>query len=31
MIIKRIGHRYIDVASEQTIDTWFPRSKKEIA
>jgi 2,3,4,5-tetrahydropyridine-2-carboxylate N-succinyltransferase len=31
MIIKRIGHRYIDVASEQTIDTWFPRSNKEIA
>ncbi|RTZ67608.1 MAG: tetrahydrodipicolinate succinyltransferase [Aquificaceae bacterium] len=31
MTIKRIGHRYIDVASETTIDTWFPRSNKEVA
>ena len=31
MIIKRIGHRYIDVASNTTIDTWFPRSNKGIA
>nr|CAA6820540.1 MAG: 2,3,4,5-tetrahydropyridine-2,6-dicarboxylate N-succinyltransferase (EC [uncultured Thiotrichaceae bacterium] len=31
MTIKRIGHRYIDVASGKTIDTWFPRSNKEIA
>ncbi len=31
MTIKRIGHRYIDVASGSTIDTWFPRSNKEIA
>lgn len=31
MIIKRIGHRYSDVASGTTIDTWFPRSNKEIA
>ena len=29
--MKRIGHRYIDVASGTTIDTWFPRSNKEIA
>lgn len=31
MTIKRIGHRYIDVASGKTIDTWFPRSNKEIS
>ncbi|HIO93268.1 MAG TPA: tetrahydrodipicolinate succinyltransferase [Leucothrix mucor] len=31
MTVKRIGHRYIDVASGKTIDTWFPRSNKEIA
>lgn len=31
MTIKRIGHRYIDVASGKTIDTWFPRSNKKIA
>ncbi|MCK5813236.1 MAG: tetrahydrodipicolinate succinyltransferase [Cocleimonas sp.] len=31
MTITRIGHRYIDVASSTTIDTWFPRSNKEIA
>ena len=31
MTIKRIGHRYIDVASGTTIDTWFPRSNKEVA
>ncbi len=31
MTIKRIGHRYIDVKSGNTIDTWFPRSNKEIA
>jgi len=31
MTIKRIGHRYIDSNSGTTIDTWFPRSNKEIA
>ncbi len=31
MTIKRIGHRYTDAASGKTIDTWFPRSNKEIA
>ncbi len=31
MTIKRIGHRYMDVASGSTIDTWFPRSNKKIA
>ena len=31
MAIKRIGHRYIDVASGTTIDTWFPRANKEIS
>lgn len=31
MTIKRIGHRYIDVKSGKTIDTWFPRTNKEIA
>lgn len=31
MTIKRVGHRYIDVASGKTIDTWFPRANKEIA
>lgn len=31
MTIKRIGHRYIDVASGTTLDTWFPRANKEIA
>ena len=31
MTIKRIGHRYIDVASGKTIDTWFPGSNKKIA
>lgn len=31
MTIKRIGHRYIDIKSGKTIDTWFPRSNKEIA
>ena len=31
MTIKRLGHRYIDVASGTTIDTWYPRSNKEIA
>ena len=30
MTIKRIGHRYIDTKSGTTIDTWFPRSNKEI-
>lgn len=30
MTIKRIGHRYIDIKSDTTIDTWFPRSNKEI-
>ncbi len=31
MTIKRSGHRYIDIESEKTIDTWFPRSNKHIA
>jgi len=31
MTIKRKGHRYIDVASGKTLDTWFARSNKEIA
>lgn len=31
MSIKRTGHRYIDVASGKTLDTWFPRANKEIA
>ncbi len=31
MTIKRIGHRYIDVNSGKTIDTWFPRSNEKIA
>lgn len=28
--MKRIGHRYIDIESERTIDTWFPGSNKRI-
>jgi 2,3,4,5-tetrahydropyridine-2-carboxylate N-succinyltransferase len=31
MSIKRIGHRYRDVETGKTLDTWFPRSNKEIA
>ena len=31
MTIKRIGHRFIDVKSGTTLDTWFPRSNTEIA
>ncbi len=31
MTITRVGHRYIDVASGITIDTWFPRANKQIA
>jgi len=31
MAITRTGHRYIDVKSGNTIDTWFPRSNKEVA
>ncbi len=31
MTIKRTGHRYIDSNTGTTIDTWFPRSNKEIA
>jgi 2,3,4,5-tetrahydropyridine-2-carboxylate N-succinyltransferase len=31
MSIKRTGHRYIDVASGKTLDTWFPRSNQPIA
>ncbi len=30
MTIKRIGHRYIDVNSDTTLDTWFPRSNQKI-
>ena len=28
--MKRIGHRYIDVESAKTIDTWFPRSNERL-
>lgn len=31
MTIKRTGHRYIDAASGVTLDTWFPRSNKEVS
>lgn len=31
MTIKRIGHRYIDVTSGTTLDTWFPRANKQIS
>ena len=31
MSIKRIGHRYRDTESGKTLDTWFPRSNKQIA
>ncbi len=31
MTIKRTGHRYIDSETGKTIDTWFPRSNKQIA
>lgn len=31
MSIKRTGHRYIDVASGKTLDTWFSRSNQQIA
>jgi 2,3,4,5-tetrahydropyridine-2-carboxylate N-succinyltransferase len=31
MTLKRIGHRYIDVKSGTTLDTWFPRSNSKIA
>lgn len=31
MTITRVGHRYIDVASGKTIDTWYPRANKQIA
>jgi 2,3,4,5-tetrahydropyridine-2-carboxylate N-succinyltransferase len=31
MSIKRIGHRYRDIETGKTLDTWFPRSNKEIA
>lgn len=31
MIINRTGHRYIDVESGKTIDTWFPRSSQKLA
>ena len=29
--MKRLGHRYIDVETNKTIDTWFPQSNKHIA
>ncbi len=28
--MKRVGHKYIDVETGITIDTWFPRSNKQI-
>lgn len=31
MSIKRIGHRYIDVNSGNTLDCWYPRTNKQIA
>jgi 2,3,4,5-tetrahydropyridine-2-carboxylate N-succinyltransferase len=31
MTIKRIGHRYRDAKTGDTLDVWFPRSNKEIA
>lgn len=31
MSIKRIGHRYRDIETGKTLDTWFPKSNKEIA
>ena len=31
MTVTRTGHRYIDVASGKTIDTWFPRNNTQIA
>ncbi|MGD8938588.1 MAG: DapH/DapD/GlmU-related protein [Gammaproteobacteria bacterium] len=30
MTVKRMGHRYIDIESGKTIDTWFPRSNQQI-
>ena len=30
MSISRIGHRYIDSESGNTIDCWFPRSNTEV-
>lgn len=29
--IKRVGHRYIDVATETVLDTWFPKSNEMLA
>jgi len=31
MSIKRFGHRYTDTESGKTLDTWFPRSNRQIA
>ncbi|KEQ16201.1 DapH/DapD/GlmU-related protein [Endozoicomonas numazuensis] len=31
MIIKRKGHRYIDVESGKTLDAWFPLESQEIS
>lgn len=30
MTIKRLGHRYIDQESGNTIDMWFPRDNKQV-
>lgn len=30
MIITRVGHRYIDVESNLTLDVWYPRSNSKI-
>ncbi len=30
MTVTRVGHRYIDVESELTLDTWFPRKNNHI-
>ncbi|MGD8594838.1 MAG: DapH/DapD/GlmU-related protein [Gammaproteobacteria bacterium] len=30
MTVRRMGHRYIDIESGKTIDTWFPRSNQQI-
>lgn len=31
MIVKRIGHRYLDAASGKTLDVWFPRANTQLA
>lgn len=31
MKLTRLGHRYIDVKNDTTIDTWFPRANQRLA